>query len=733
MSEQSSEGSSYVSILLTPKKCYPAISTSFTTDRSPSKSPSKRGILFDSLTRTPNGRSGTPLPRKVQPDVNKSARKRARQTISSKLFDEDDYYDDPLGYQDRKISKIIVSDLIHTVGHEEDLTIDPSEVEDDDEDEVEEEGEDESDVSISSDEDAKPLSDDEIPDAVEDDLDLEIDALTTRIGREPKSRQSPRKTKLKRKNTEVRHQESTRSRSSSPETNLSKSQSPELSPTRRSVNGEKKPKIGRRTKAELVSGTVRSIFDEKLPDLSVKSFVVPKTMSDFEKNVYKKTNESIRIPTISGVVKVKNLDAEPLKETKAFPLPKVDKNGNIDDEAFLQKYFQGKKLDMEQTGTIADSRAVFMEGADGYFEQHSIRGKVNHNSLAQNALSIEYDQFNKYTAISQSILHEPKEKLHNLHRFLYNQWCFELSQGYNLNFFGIGSKIKIMREFVENYFMDWYYQVYREEVNVIVINGFNPNLKFKNVFSDIVECFFTKDKRREEKINIPSLANEAGPFLKQLLDDWRDKVKFKKLLLLIHNIDGDAMRDDKVQNILAQLATIPEIWIASSVDHLNAPLIWDLYRMKSFNFLWHDLTTYDNYEAELKFKDVLAMGRSKKFVGDKGAKFVLSSLTLNARKLYKVLLDLQLESLKEKMKGKSNRSNIKGNLKFGIDFKTLYNACLEDFITSNEINFRTVLREFVEHKMCSLANDETGAEKVFIPFNVDEMEKLSAEEFQDTL
>lgn len=718
MKNGSSETGEYVSILLTPTKCYPASkSTMVTSDltrspfKSPTKSPSKRGILplASQTIHTPKGRTGIPLPRKRSViDLDKSARKRAHKTISSRILDEDSD-DDELSQQDLRIADTIIkksrgeetNPYGSDVEFEEDLTVVPK-------------------LQPVDDLDNELLSDDSDADDDLVNLNDDDDDDDGEVSDEQADLNNDVKIELK-KLANSRNRSNRRSQKTSSET---------------------KPKLyGRLSKAKRMLNSLNNIFEESehtVDSANDQKLELVETnlskMSDFERNVYKKTNESIRLPMISGIPESKEISTKPdTSEFIPFPIPKVDTSGNIIDQEFLDKYFHGQKLDMNQTGRLADSRAVYMEGADGYFEQHSIRAKINHNSLAQNAPSLEYDDFNRFVDYSESILNLQKNKLLQLHKFLYNQWCFELSQGYNLNFFGIGSKVKILLDFVENYFIDWYHQVYDEEVNIMVINGFNPNLKFKNIFIDIVETFLSKEKKKEEKIYIPSLANEAGPFLKSFIENWRSKIKFKQLVLLIHNIDGDAMRDDKVQNILTHLATIPEIWIISSVDNINAPLIWDLFRMKSFNFLWHDLTTYSNYLIELKFKDVLAIGRSKKFVGDKGAKFVLSSLTMNARKLYKILLDFQISNLKKLVSNKSSRNNLKGNLKSGIEFKTLYNACLENFITSNEINFRTVLREFVEHKMCSLMNDESGTEKVFIPFTIDEMEKLSTEEFQNTL
>ena len=57
-------------------------------------------------------------------------------------------------------------------------------------------------------------------------------------------------------------------------------------------------------------------------------------------------------------------------------------------------------------------------------------------------------------------------------------------------------------------------------------------------------------------------------FLKrQTSDDVDDQV-----CLLIHNIDGPALRGAESQQCLAQVSCCPQIRVAASTDHVNAPL-----------------------------------------------------------------------------------------------------------------------------------------------------------------
>lgn len=44
------------------------------------------------------------------------------------------------------------------------------------------------------------------------------------------------------------------------------------------------------------------------------------------------------------------------------------------------------------------------------------------------------------------------------------------------------------------------------------------------------------------------------------------------LYLIMHNIDGPMLRGEKNQQALGQLASIPNMHLLASIDHINAPL-----------------------------------------------------------------------------------------------------------------------------------------------------------------
>lgn len=59
------------------------------------------------------------------------------------------------------------------------------------------------------------------------------------------------------------------------------------------------------------------------------------------------------------------------------------------------------------------------------------------------------------------------------------------------------------------------------------------------------------------------------------------------------------MRDAAGQRLLSELAALPNVHLAASVDHANAPLLWDLQTKDRFAWAWHAAVTYEPYLREV--------------------------------------------------------------------------------------------------------------------------------------
>ena len=53
--------------------------------------------------------------------------------------------------------------------------------------------------------------------------------------------------------------------------------------------------------------------------------------------------------------------------------------------------------------------------------------------------------------------------------------------------------------------------------------------------------------------------------------------------------------------MLSELAALPNVHLAASMDHVNAALLWDLQTRDRFSWVWHNATCYTPYFREVGF------------------------------------------------------------------------------------------------------------------------------------
>ncbi len=387
-------------------------------------------------------------------------------------------------------------------------------------------------------------------------------------------------------------------------------------------------------------------------------------------------------------------------KVKLMEIPKIDK----ENDTLL-------KEDNRDTGSL------FYDGFEGYFEQQKLKAKkLSSNSMTM-APQLSYDEFHAYNELLSLMCSKQKETLIEYYRQQYTQWLFELEEGFNLIFYGVGSKRRLILDFVQNFLL----KRVAKNTKCIVANGYNSELHPRILLKCIWKSVFNKKPPTWHMV-------DSVKELKSAFNRYVDK---RRLIIVLHNIDGESLRNDKYHYILSELCQISQISLICSMDNMSTPLFWNASLIANFNFIWHNITTFAPYTTEISFKDPLSIGKSDEFVGSKGAKYVLSSLTSNAKNLYKNLLIQQLEKIDSSLTSDEeieNRGSFTGNVKSAIVFRDFYEFCVNEFIVSNEISFRTVLREFVEHKMCALTRDIAGTEILYIPFTVNEMEKILEDE-----
>ncbi|KAF2937670.1 hypothetical protein DAI22_03g066200 [Oryza sativa Japonica Group] len=238
------------------------------------------------------------------------------------------------------------------------------------------------------------------------------------------------------------------------------------------------------------------------------------------------------------------------------------------------------------------------------------------------------------------------EALTRSYKEQYRNWLFELRCGFGLLMYGFGSKKMLLEDFASTTLSDF---------TVIVVNGYLPSINLKQVIVTIAEIFWEQTKLKRKRQT--ATRSQLQPFASQSIDDIISFLNNQtsdngddNVCLLIHNIDGPALRDAESQQYLAQVSCCPQVHVVASVDHVNAPLLWDKKMVHTqFKWSWYHVPTFAPYKVEGVFYPlILASGGHAQTM--KTALVVLQSLTPNAQSVFRVLAEYQLAHEKEEGK-----------------------------------------------------------------------------------
>ena len=181
--------------------------------------------------------------------------------------------------------------------------------------------------------------------------------------------------------------------------------------------------------------------------------------------------------------------------------------------------------------------------------------------------------------------------------------------------------------------------------------------------------------------------------------------------LVVHAIDGAALRGEEQQALLAQLAAIPQVHLVASCSHCNAALIWDARKARAFNWAWVEAPTGATYAHESVDTIHELLGcLYESAVGTEGrsAQIVLAALTQNARKVFKLLLTYQLENPGAR----------------GLAFTELMKRSKAAFAASNEKALKQHLNEFATHHLVATRSGVGGQEMLFCTLPADTMKQV---------
>ncbi|KNE57134.1 hypothetical protein AMAG_02884 [Allomyces macrogynus ATCC 38327] len=319
-----------------------------------------------------------------------------------------------------------------------------------------------------------------------------------------------------------------------------------------------------------------------------------------------------------------------------------------------------------------------------FFESQTGGSKTSDNTLA----SLPQLAHQEYVSLLHSIPVRSAPAiahLQDLHVQCFPQWRFELHEGYNLLFFGVGSKRTLVDRFV--------HEVLAHDGDVVTVAGFHPLCSVKSVLSTL---------SRALECASPATLHDHVAAVAAALDDREGP-----LFLVVHNIDAPGLRADRAQTTLAHLASHARVRVVATADHIHAALQWDYLKLARFNWLPHHVATFAPYHVETAFENTLMVKPG--VVTAQSARTVLQSLPPNSRECFRILATHALGKGDQDAGGAGAAPAAAG-----MSYQAWFSRCREQFLVSEEANFRTIVTEFKDHQMVATRRVE-GVDVLAIP------------------
>eukprot|EP00898_Chlorokybus_atmophyticus_P000477 jgi/Chlat1/142/Chrsp1S03093 len=376
------------------------------------------------------------------------------------------------------------------------------------------------------------------------------------------------------------------------------------------------------------------------------------------------------------------------------PCPSAQSTASANGEAAAAPARRGRKRKVEEAAEMqhdeAPSTSGFEPGAlpiRGYFSAKYGPKRVAPDSSAP-AINVASRQDLLEAESAAAEVHAgEREQLLSTYTAQFPKWMFQLRAGFSLLFNGFGSKRALLERFALECLND---------ATSVVIDGYAQDLTLKQVLAAISHAH-------------PSSYSSHHADEPQCSTAQRPPMAANSIVyVLIHNIDGPALRSSTAQLALSRVASLPHIHLIASIDHVDIPTLWDKQVLSRFNWWWHHMPTFEPYKLETAhMKPLLATGKREDAQLESAA-VVLASLTANSRKVFKVLAEYQL----------AQTSN------YGLPFESLFRLCRAKCLVTSDAGLRSLMGECRDHHLVRTRRAEAGTEHLYVPMGKEALVQL---------
>lgn len=325
-----------------------------------------------------------------------------------------------------------------------------------------------------------------------------------------------------------------------------------------------------------------------------------------------------------------------------------------------------------------------------------------------------------------------REKAHVLSRCRgqHDMWCSVMGQGFSVLLWGVGSKIEVLDEFVHQYLS--------KRGHVVVVRGFS-NMSTgqelcRGLVDNLARCLgatLTTSSTAKPQEKWRALAtylsenrlvesdSEGGDDEDDEDDDNDDDVDWgtlgparlavqqekergthwrgKRVSVVIHSIDGMALRSAEWQSLLGDIASTHEVQMVASVDDIHAHNMWSKELLEQFRWWWVPVHTFKTYEKETAVKATATSGKKEIRTADSTKErilLVLRSLTQLARQCFASLCEHQISLLQVAQRRQHVWTTLKQWRK------------MDGMEVVKDQSFTSWLEQFVSHDIVELTADK---------------------------
>ncbi|KAF8478172.1 ORC2-domain-containing protein [Russula ochroleuca] len=443
--------------------------------------------------------------------------------------------------------------------------------------------------------------------------------------------------------------------------------------------------------------------------------------------------------------------------------------------------------DQEAPQPAASSSLSTLTSFDAYFLHASRPSRTSSNLFSQLVQPLSADEY--AASLSRSFYPHPFPNSASAqtsevvsaataHRVHLPRYLLELAEGFNLLFYGFGSKRRALNDLARACATTTTSGPHGAQAHVLVLNGFLPSFSARDILAalarlpgapqtvEAVAQFLSAEPTAPAAIpnatTSPSSSPSPPPSTSAQQQQGQGLVQHRKrglrrrrLVLVIHNIDAPALRAPKVRGLLSALAAQSGVQLAASVDHINAPQLWTSTELLSQRWLWHDLTTLSAYDVELAGADPaslrgaptasasaagtsalmragggLAESMGGHMMTETAARHVLAAVTQRARKLFVLMGRRQLDALADAAGGSgggmADPTTPAEAQEVAVPYDTLFNLARDHFVATNDTALRALLGEFRDHGLVvTVSMGAMGSgEILWIPLRKERLTKL---------